>query len=148
MMWPERCRRICGSTARVTPSRPNTLVPNSLAGLRSAGLLDRAQQAVAGIVDQDIDAAELLHRLAGGLVGLCLAGDVEPGRQQPLMGAEARGDGVGIAGGGDHRIARLQRGFRDQGAKPPGSSCDEPDTHFLALSVGGPAGSPNLMGKE
>ena len=89
MMWPERCRRICGSTARVTPSRPNTLVPNSLAGLRSAGFLDRAQQAVAGIVDQDIDAAEFFHRLAGGLMRLGLAGDVEPGCQQPLMGAEA-----------------------------------------------------------
>ena len=104
-------------------------------GLRSARLLDRAQQAVAGIVDQDIDAAEFLHRLAGGLVGLRLAGDVEPRRQQPLMRAEARGDGVGIAGGGDHRIARLQCGFRDQSAKAPGSSCDEPDTHVLALSV-------------
>ena len=54
-------------------------------GLRGAGLLDRAEQAVAGIVDQDIDAAEFFHRLAGGLMGLGLAGDVEPGRQQPLV---------------------------------------------------------------
>ena len=77
-----------------------------LAGLRGAGLLDRAEQAVAGIVDQDIDAAELLHRLARGLVGLGLAGDVEPRRQQALMCAKARGDGVGIAGGRNHRIAR------------------------------------------
>ena len=65
-----------------------------------------------------------------------------------LMGAEARGDGVGIAGGGNHRIARLQRGFRDQSAKTPGSSCDEPDTHFLALSIVARRASPNLMGKK
>jgi hypothetical protein len=31
--------------------------------LRAAGLLDRAEQAVAGIVDQDIDAAELFNGL-------------------------------------------------------------------------------------
>ncbi|EXF43055.1 hypothetical protein BAY1663_04529 [Pseudomonas sp. BAY1663] len=28
-MWPERWRRMCGSTARVTLSTPNTLVANS-----------------------------------------------------------------------------------------------------------------------
>jgi hypothetical protein len=123
------------------------LVPNSFRGLRSAGLLDRAQQAIAGIVDEDIDAAEHFHRLASGLVGFCLAGDVEPGRQQPVTGAEAPDDGFGIAGGGDHRIARLQRGFRDQSAKTPGSSCDEPDTHVVALSLM-PSGLAGLMGKE
>ena len=111
------------------------MVSNSLAGLGGAGLFNGAQQAIAGIVDEDIDAAELFRRLAGGLVSLGLAGDVEPGRQQPIVRAEAGGDGVGIAGGGDHRIAGLQRGFRDQSAKTPGSSCDEPDTHVLALSI-------------
>jgi hypothetical protein len=106
-----------------------------LRGLRGAGLLDRAQQAIAGIVDEDVDAAEFFHRLAGGLMGLSLAGHVEPCRQQPLMRAEAGGDGVGIASGGDYRITRLQCGFRDQSAKTPGSSCDEPDAHVVALSI-------------
>jgi len=54
-------------------------------------------------------------------MGLSLARDVEPRRQQPLMRAEASGDGVGIAGGGDHRIAcggaRLPRSERQNPGK-------------------------------
>jgi len=38
------------------------------------------------------------------------------------MRAEASGDGVGIAGGGDHESPCGERGFRDQSAKTPGSS--------------------------
>ncbi len=77
MTWPERCRRICGSTARVTLSRPKTLVRNMTLDFRRARFLDRAQQAVAGIVDQDIDAAELLHRCLHRVMRLASLVDVE-----------------------------------------------------------------------
>ena len=66
---------------------------------------------------------------------LGLAGDVEPGREQALVAAEARGDSGRIARGRDHRIAGLQGGFGDQSAKSAGCSCDEPDTHDVALSI-------------
>jgi hypothetical protein len=66
---------------------------------------------------------------------LSLAGDVEPGREQPLVGAEPFCNSGGVARSGDHRIAGVQRGFRNQSAETTGSSCDEPDTHVLAPSV-------------
>jgi len=69
--------------------------------------LDRAQQAVAGIVDQDIDAPELFHRRARSLVRLRLAGDIEARGQQTLMRTDAGGDGGRIAHGRNHRIACL-----------------------------------------
>jgi hypothetical protein len=115
-------------------------------GLIGTGFLDRAQQAIAGIVDQDVDAAELLHCLSDGLMCLVLVGDIEPGRQQPLMRAEPLGNGGGIAGRGNHRIACSQGLLCDQSTKSPGSSCDEPDTHVVAPLLW-PGGFAGLMGK-
>ena len=64
---PLRCFRMPGSTAWVMAARPKKLVSNMAANLIVLALLGRRQIAVAGVVDQHVDAAEfglgLLHRL-------------------------------------------------------------------------------------
>ena len=89
---PDRGARMPGSTARVISARPKKLASNMRADLGVLALLDRREIAVAGIVDEHVDAAEArLGRLDrfGDLVRL---GDVEAERERLLVMA---GDEIG-----------------------------------------------------
>ena len=110
MMWPLRCARRYGSAAWVTHSAPNTLVSIWARASCLGELLDEAEVAVAGVVDDDVEPAEVVVRLLdGGEVGVAV-GDVELDRQQRV--AVLLGEVVerrGVAGGGGDLVAALQR---------------------------------------
>ena len=76
MMWPERCLRMTAAPPASRSARPRSW---SRTGVRSPGcqFLEVAEQAVSGIVHDDIDAAELLHRLVDRGRGLRLVRDVQ-----------------------------------------------------------------------
>src|SRR6266571_5418848 len=98
MMWPERCLRMTGRTARVTFIGPSRLVA-SCRSICSGQLLEVAGIEVGGVVDQHVDAAEALD---GGLhhcLGVGTAGDVELDDQQVVRLADGIRHGVGVAAG-------------------------------------------------
>ncbi|MCY1524804.1 hypothetical protein D9M68_597580 [compost metagenome] len=94
-----------------------------------AGFLHRAEDAVAGVVQQDVDAAEALDALGDRRMGLALAGHVKAHGQQVGVFAQAGDDILGFARGGDHRIAHFERLGGDQGTETTGSTSNEPGTH-------------------
>ena len=97
------------------------------AHLRGADLFEVAGVEVAGVVDQHVDATEPLDRRIDGRLGRGGVGDVERHRQQVVVLAERGGDGVGVAGGGNHRVAGGERSLGDVDAHAAGGASDEPD---------------------
>ena len=95
---------------------------------RVLALLDRAHVAVAGVVDQHVDAAEgALGFLDGGgdRVGI---GDVELQRDRlAVFALDEIGDRLRIAGGGDEAEAVRQGGAGEFAAQPGRAAGDEPD---------------------
>ena len=82
-MAPDFCARMIGRTARVMAARPKTLVSNMARMSRVVALLDRREVAVAGVVHEHVDAAELLPSspsTAGGDLGRLV--DIELQRQR------------------------------------------------------------------
>ncbi len=66
-------------------------------------------------------------RCLDGRLGVGGVGDVELDGQQVVVLAEGRGDGVGVAGGGDHRMAGGQCGLGDVDAHATAGAGDEPN---------------------
>src|SRR5436190_10216658 len=91
--------------------------------------LEVAEQAVAGIVEDDIDAAELLHRLVDYRRDLRLIGDVQLKNLQVLACRVAQGivHFFYLPAGGDDAIAGLQRGLGSAGPDTAARTGDEPD---------------------
>ena len=81
---PEPLLRMLGRAARVTDSRPNTLMSKTAADLLVGRLLDGTDQSAAGVVDEHVDPLEALDRPCDRLDGLSFAGHVELHREQPL----------------------------------------------------------------
>ncbi|AUX41706.1 uncharacterized protein SOCE26_031280 [Sorangium cellulosum] len=100
--------------------------------LVALGLLDRADDAVAGVVHQHIDPAEpsdgSLDRGGDGR----LVRHVERKGEESLRPPEAVRDAPRIARGGDHPIAGGERRVRDLRADSARCSRDEPNTLVLA----------------
>ncbi|MDQ0684447.1 hypothetical protein QFZ56_003410 [Streptomyces achromogenes] len=91
-------------------------------------LLDRAEQSVAGVVDDHVQASEVVVRTLHGLGGGRLVGDVQGQRQHrvAVRGDQVR-EGVGVAGGGGDLVAALQGGLGELAAEAARGTGDEPD---------------------
>ena len=76
-MWPEPCSRRSGSAAWVTPERAEDVRLELIARLLLAELLDHAELPVAGVVDDDVQAPEVLMGAADGLEHGLAVGDVQ-----------------------------------------------------------------------
>ncbi len=106
-----------------------------------AGFLHRAQQAVAGVVDEDIDAPEALQRLFRRCPRLGRVAHVQLQRQQLRVLAQRGDDSARIACGGHHGIAPGQRLARNQHSETARGARDEPDficvrhDHFLCVRI-------------
>ena len=98
-------------------------------------LLEVAEQAVAGVVDQDVDAAERLHRVVDRSLRLRFVGDVQLDECEVNAGdiAERVADLVEIAAGRDHPIAGLQRSLGGRGADAAARARNEPDLAHVKL---------------
>jgi hypothetical protein len=99
-------------------------------------LLDRGQQAVAGVVHEDVDAAEAVDRCLGGGDGLCLVVDVERRGKQVALSAEGGRDGIGISRRGDHEVTALERVACDLEAEATRRTGDEPNLLAVPRHVG------------
>ena len=71
-------------------------------------LLDRAEQAVSGVVDDHVQAAEVLVRPLDGLECGGLVGDVQLQRQHRLTVGGHQVRQIGVAGGGRDLVTTLQ----------------------------------------
>ncbi|GAA0433755.1 hypothetical protein Acor_07990 [Acrocarpospora corrugata] len=95
--------------------------------------LDRPVPAAAGVVDQDVDAAEVGFCRRDGVADLLGVGDVEAREQDPiavLSGPFAQF--AGPAGGQCDAVADLQRGLGEGHTEAAGcASSDEPGLHAL-----------------
>ena len=109
-MWPLRCARRKRQRGLRHPQRAEHVRLDLGARLLFGELLDEAEVAVAGVVDDDVQAAEVVVRLLdGGEVGVAV-GDVELDRQQRfavLLGEIVERSRV--AGRGRYLVAALQR---------------------------------------
>ena len=74
---PERRARIPGSTALIIATAPKKLSVEQFADVGVIAFLDGCAVTVAGVVDQHVDAAELLLRPIGRVSDLRGVGDVE-----------------------------------------------------------------------
>lgn len=109
-------------------------------------LLDHAEEAVTGVVDDDVEPPEPLHGPLDGLEGRLPVGDVE-GQCQDVVAVAAyerveRGD---VTGGRNDSVAAPQRGFRTQAAEAARGAGDEPDLGHDFLPPGFPAFSMRTL---
>ena len=92
--------------------------------------LDGGAVAVAGVVDQHVDAAEPLVGLLHGGGDLLGIGDVERDGEHPVgRGVSQVGDPRGVAGGDDGVVAGADDGFGEGAAEPGRAAGDEPGGH-------------------
>ncbi|MNY16604.1 hypothetical protein D3C86_1498750 [compost metagenome] len=101
-----------------------------------AGLLHRAEHAVAGVVHQHVDPAEAGHALAHGLDGVRFAGYIDLDRQQARLVANGIDDGLGVARRGDDAVAARQRVADKQRAEAARCTGDEPDLALGLFRIG------------
>jgi hypothetical protein len=90
-------------------------------------LLEEARLEAGGVVDEHVDAAEAVD---GGLhrrLGVGAVGDVELDDEQIVRRADGLRHVVGVAAGGDDRVARGERRLRDVDAQAAAGAGDEPD---------------------
>ena len=130
MMWPEPCARMIGSAAWVTQSAPRRLRLELRARRFLAQLLDHAEVAVAGVVDDDVEAAEVLGGLLHGREVAVAVGDVEPDRQDDVaVGVDEGVERLEPAGRRGDAVAALERRFRPLAPEPLRCAGDEPSPH-------------------
>nr|ANY57991.1 LysR transcriptional regulator [uncultured bacterium] len=100
--------------------------------------LDHAEVAVARVVDDDVDAPEVLGRAVDRREDALPVGDVEPQRQHGAGEAFLQVPQLfGVAGGGDDAVTPFQRGLRPQATEAGRRSGDEPDfAHEPSLGAG------------
>ena len=84
--------------------------------------------AVAGVVDDDVQPAEVVVGLLdGGEIGVAV-GDVQrDGQDRLAVLVDQVGQAVGVACGGGDLVAAFQRGDRPLPAEAAGRAGDEPD---------------------
>jgi hypothetical protein len=105
---------------------------HQLAQLRRRELLDRADRAVAGVVDQHVDLPERLQRGLDGRVDRRRVGDVERRGAQPVAAALGEvGQRVRLARGRQHPVASGERGQRDLAAEAGGAAGDQPYASWI-----------------
>lgn len=98
-------------------------------GLRVGDLLQRAEQAAAGVVDQDVDAPEPVHggldRLRDAVVVRHVQGDREDVVGAPQIGRHA----FRVSYGDRDIVTACQRGAGDFSADSTGGAGDKPRSH-------------------
>jgi hypothetical protein len=94
-----------------------------------ADLLEKPGVEIAGIVDQHVDPPEPVDGCLDGRLRVGGIGDVELDGQEVIVLAQGRGDGAGVAGGGDHSVAGRQCGPGDIDAHAAAGAGDQP--HLL-----------------
>jgi hypothetical protein len=99
-------------------------------------LLEVAEQAVAGVVHQDVDAAEPRDSGIDGPLRLGLAGDVQPLEQQVVAGDVSVGIAhlVEVSSGRDDAVTGPQCRSGGPCADAAAGSCDKPDLAHVASS--------------
>ena len=138
-MWPERWRRMCGRTARVTSSSAEDVDVELRARGRVVQLLDRPLQAVAGVVDEDVDASEGGQRRVDRPVHGGRVGDVREQRQGAVgLQRVERLELIRAAQRARHVVAAFQGGLGQRPAEAAGYAGDEPGP----LRGHGPGSSP------
>jgi hypothetical protein len=101
-----------------------------------ADLLEEPGVEVAGVVDEHVDASEPVDGSPDGRFGVGGVGDVEHDGQEVIVLAQGGGDGLGVAGGGDHGVAGRERRPGDVDAHATAGAGDEPNllvSHQTAL---------------
>jgi len=128
IMLPRPLRTHDGRNRLRDPQRSEEVGLDDLARLGLRGLLDRAVQPVAGVVDEHIDAAEMLvHARDRGEDG-CAIVDVE--LDASAFGDAARvGQPPAITRGQRDGVPTLERRARERAAEPAGRSRDQPHPH-------------------
>jgi hypothetical protein len=107
--------------------------------LLGGDLLEEPGVEVAGVVDQHVDAAEPVDGSRHGRLGRGRVGHVELHGQEVIVLTQGRGDTLGLAGGGDHRVAGRQCRLGDVDAHAAAGAGDEPNllvSHAGALPSG------------
>jgi hypothetical protein len=96
--------------------------------LGAAGLLDRTQEPVAGVVDHDVDPAETVHGRGDRGGDGPLVGEVEFDRQQPraVDVVESGGEAFGGAGRGRDIVPLRQQLPDEFEAEAAGGASDKP----------------------
>ena len=116
------------------PERAEEVGLDLRARLLLAHLLDRAEEAVARVVDHDVEPAEVLVCLLDGRVDRRLVGDVERERKHVLaVAVHEIGQAVGVARRGGYLVPAREGGSRPdvpEALRRPG---DEPDFHLAKL---------------
>jgi hypothetical protein len=132
-MYPARCRRMTGSTARVTWNVPKTFVANCCSIARGLVFLEGAELTKAGVVDQDIDSAEASD---GGLYGhqrLGRLADIQRyGKDLVTVFSIDSLELFNVATRCDHAVTRGERRFCDFGADAARATGNKP---YLAHSL-------------
>jgi hypothetical protein len=92
---------------------------------------DRSEPAPSGVVDQHVDAAEVLLGRAYGLLHLCLVGDVQRQDEHPVaVGLGPRVQLLGSPRGEHHAVPGVQCGLGEGHAEPARCATgDEPVPH-------------------
>ena len=127
MMWPEPCSRMIRQRRLCHPERTEEVRLELAADVGLAHLLDEAEVAVAGVVDDDVEPAEAIVRLLHGGEVRVAVGDVEGDRQDRVaVGLDEVVEGGGVAGGRGDVVASLECGDRPLATEPTGRSGDEP----------------------
>jgi hypothetical protein len=101
-------------------------------------LLEVAEQAVAGVVDQHVDAAEPRDGGISGPLHLGLAGDVQPLEQQVVAGDVGEGAAqlLRVPAGRHDPVPRLESGPGNAGTDAAAGSSDKPDLAHVAPLIG------------
>ena len=108
-------------------TRPNTFLEH-LAHGRVLAFLDGGQVTVTGVIDEHVDAAEMLFGLGDGVVDLGTFGDIQRQHEGAIaVTFDNVRDFRGVTRR-DHRTpAALQHEFRQFAAKACGTASDQPD---------------------
>ena len=118
MIWPEPCARMMRHGRLRHPQRAEQVCFDLGARFVFTHFLDRAEQSVAGIVDDDIKPAEAAMRIRDGGIDGGLVVDVEPDRGNAvavfLDEVRERGD---VAGRRGDPVAARQRRLGPDAAK-------------------------------
>jgi hypothetical protein len=115
-----------GSTARTSAAGEEMHV-HDRTQLLVGGLLDRADLAAAGVVDEHIDAAEVANGLLDDLGVVPRVGDVQGHRAHArAAGGDERAQRPEPPCSRDHRVARCQGGAGDRQAQARRRARDQP----------------------
>ena len=125
---PDFCARMIGSTARSQGREAKHIGLEHRPDVGVVAFLDRREIAIAGVVDEDVDAAEAPPGGLDGGFDLGLLLDVEFERQRPLAVVADEIVDLRLVARGDHdAIAALEQDLRQLPAEAGRAAGNEPN---------------------